>query len=120
MDVFVADFVGTAKDWFLGGDWQLLAIVAAVAVFVSLTMRGLGQLLGASVFAMALLYVGKAVVDVAQSEASSDPQAYVNGLDNMLTGLMEGRGSALITATAVFAVLIVVLTILKSFAFRGE
>lgn len=120
MDIFISDFMATAKDWFLGGDWQLLGLVALVAIIVALTMRGIGQLLGASVFAMILLAVGKVVVDVAQSETPSDPQAYISGLDGMLTSMMDGRGSALITATAVFAVLIVVLTVLKSFVFRGE
>lgn len=120
MDLFISDFVATAKDWFLGGDWQLLAIVAVVAIFVTFTMRGFGQLLGASVFAMILLFVGKEVVVVAQGDTASDPHAYLNQLNTMLTNLMDGRGSALITATAVFAVLIIVLTILKSFVFRGE
>lgn len=120
MDLFISDFMTTAKDWFLGGDWQLLAIVGVVAIVVALTMRGFGQLLGASVLAMILLFVGKVVVGVAQSETASDPLAYLGQLDSMLTGMMDGRGGALITATAVFAVLIVVLTILKSLVFRGE
>lgn len=120
MEGFLSEFTTTAKDWFLGGDLQFLGIVAVVAILVTLTMRGFGQLLGASVFAMILLYVGREVVTVAQSDTASDPQAYLTQLNSMLTATMDDRGGALITATAIFAVLIIVLTLLKSVVFRGE
>lgn len=120
MEGFLSEFTTTAQDWFLGGDWQFLGIVAVVAIIVTLTMRGIGQLLGASVFAMILLYVGKEVVTVAQGETASDPQAYLTQLNGMLTTVMDDRGGVLIVATAIFAVLIVVLTIVKGFVFRGE
>lgn len=120
MEGFLSEFTTTAKDWFLGGDWQFVGIVAVVAIIATLTMRGFGQLLGASVFAMILLYVGREVVTVAKGETASDPQAYLAQLNSMLASVMEDRGGVLITATAIFAVLIIVLTILKSLVFRGE
>lgn len=120
MDPFIAEFMSTARAWFLGGDMTLLAVVAVVAIFVTLTMRGLGQLLGASVFAMILLAVGLVVVDVARSETPSDPQAYLSGLDTMLANMIAGTGGDLIAPAAVFAAVILVLTILKGVVFRGE
>lgn len=119
MDVFLSELIAGAKSIFLGGDYVLLGVVIVVALLVASVIRGAGQLFGASVFAMLLAAFGVGVANVAMGDNPSDPQAYLAGLDGALTGLMQDPGGAMIVGAVVFAVLLVVLMLLKSLVFRG-
>ncbi|WDI33091.1 hypothetical protein PUV54_07765 [Hyphococcus flavus] len=119
MEGMIGEVRATAEAVFLGGDWIWMGMVIVAAIIGLFSMRNAAQVLCASLLSMIALGLIWVLYGGATSETPTAPGVYMDQLNGGLASLSAMTGSTLVSYLLVFAVVILVLFILRSLVIRN-